>query len=171
MEHSQLSTLLAAAPLFATLNVRDRADAMQRFRPRAFRSGQSLLRAGDHGRELGVLLSGAALIQARRDDHAFTVERLEPGQLFGELAFFDPAATRSADVIGSADGLAAVLSFADYEVLLAQGHPAVEHIERAVLELVGHRIQATSARMAELLQANQRGDLFSTLRRIFGLRG
>lgn len=171
MEQSQLSAHLAAAPLLAGLPPDSRASALRRFRARPFAKGQSLLRAGDSGRELGVLLTGSALIQARRNDRAFTVEVLEPGQLFGELGFFDPAATRTADVVGSADGLAAVLSFADYEAMLAEGDPAVEHIERAVLELVGNRIQATSARMAELLQANQRGDLFSTLRRLFGLRG
>jgi CRP/FNR family transcriptional regulator len=171
MEQSQLSAHLAAAPLLSTLSPDARASAIQRFVARPFVKGQSLLRAGDQGRALGLLLTGSALIQARRDDRAFTVEVLEPGQLFGELAFFDPASARTADVIGSADGVAAMLSYTAYEAMLAEGDPAVEQIEKAVLELVGNRIQATSARMAELLQANQRGDLFSTIRRLFGLRG
>ena len=67
MEQSLLSAHLAAAPLLSTLSADARASAIQRFVARPFTKGQSLLRAGDQGREFGLLLTGSAFVRLRRN--------------------------------------------------------------------------------------------------------
>lgn len=152
------------------MGVQQRAAVAEHFVAHPFAAGEPIIRAGDAGRHLGVLLSGSAVVQARREDAAYTVELLQPGRIFGEVAFFDAQSPRTADIVGTTAGVAALLPYAAYAELVRQGSPAAEVLEKNVLDLLGHRIQATNDKLAELLEATRRGSFLETLRRLIGGR-
>jgi CRP-like cAMP-binding protein len=171
MQRTQFETLLKRSPLLAGVDPVAREQLSARFLAHPFQAGEPILRAGDPGRHLGVLLEGSALVQARRDDRAYTVELLETGRVFGEMAFFDPQSPRTADVVGTMAGVAALLPWSVYEELVRAGDPAAEVLERAVLDILSRRLASTNERLGELLEATRQGTFMSTLRRILGVRG
>jgi len=161
---------LKHSTLLAGMDAPTRDALVTRFVAFQFQPGEAIIRAGDAGRHLGVLIDGAAVVQARRDDQAFTVEHLEPGRVFGEIAFFDAQSPRTADIVGTSKGTAALLSFDVYAELVRLGDPGAEVLEKNVLDLLGRRIHATNEKLAELLEATRKGTFLDTLRRLIGGR-
>jgi CRP-like cAMP-binding protein len=170
MDASQFQTLLGRTPLLAGVAADARDGLLQAFLPHPFAAGEPIVRAGSEGRYLGVLVEGRALVQARREDHAWTVEVLEAGAVFGEISFFDAQQARTADVVGDTAGVAALLPYADYQHLVRVESPAAEVLEKRVLDLLAARIKVTDGKLAELLVANRQGTFRSALRRMFGGR-
>lgn len=170
MDRELFETLLGRTPLMAGMDTGARGDLVDRFVAHPFTAGEPILRAGSSGRHLGVVVEGRALVQARREARAFTVETLEAGAVFGEMAFFDGQLSRTADVIGATQGVAALLPFAEYQLLARDAHPAAEVLEKAILDLLAHRIQTTDDQLAALLSASRAGSFFPSLRRWFRSR-
>lgn len=81
-------------------------------------SGRTIVREGDEGDALFVLLSGTAEVQRGGE----TVATLGPGDYFGELALLDPA-PRAATVTASSDSELAVLGLRMFRVLLRELPP------------------------------------------------
>ncbi len=76
-------------------------------------AGRMIVRQGDDGDALFVVLSGSATVE-----HSGTpVARLDPGDYFGELALLDPA-PRAATVTATSDTELAVLGVRMFRVLL-----------------------------------------------------
>jgi len=171
MNQASFESALMRAPLLAGMATETRASIVTLFQPFSFDEGSPIVRAGDSGRYLGVLISGSAVVQARREERAFTVEFLEPGRIFGEIAFFDPQSPRTADIIGTAEGVAAMLAFQDYARLVEQESEAAAMLEKNVLDLLGRRIHATNETLGELLEATRRGTFLDSIRSFFGGRG
>lgn len=76
-------------------------------------SGRTIVKQGDEGDALFVLLSGTATV----DRDGSPVAELKSGDYFGELALLDPA-PRSATVTATADAELAVLGLRMFRVLL-----------------------------------------------------
>jgi len=170
MDRTTFEASLMRSPLLSGLDAESRASLVKRFVAFPFQAGEPIIRAGDAGRHLGVLIDGMAVVQARRQDRAFTVEMLEPGRVFGEIAFFDAQSPRTADIVGTTNGTAALLTFQSYAELVRLQDPGAAILEKNVLDLLGRRIQATNDKLAELLEATQRGTFLDTLRRLLGGR-
>ncbi len=170
MDRNHFETLLKRSPLLAGMDYSVRDTLASRFVQHPFLAGEPVIRAGDTGRHLGMLLEGNAIVQARRENQAYTVEILEPGRLFGEIAFFDAQSPRTADVIGTMPGVAALFPYRAYDELVRVGDPAAEVLEKNVVDILSKRIQATNERLAELLEATRQGTFLATLRRLFGVR-
>ena len=87
--------LLALVPLFKGLT----PDQLQRlsswFEVKHFNSGSSPVKAGSHGYAFFVLSKGR--VRVERDGQI--LEQLEPGAVFGEMAFFAPNSRRNAAVV------------------------------------------------------------------------
>lgn len=81
-------------------------------------AGRDVVRQGDQGDALFVLLSGTATVV--RDGE--TVAELTPGDYFGELALLDPA-PRAATVTATSDVELAVLGVRMFNVLLRELPP------------------------------------------------
>jgi CRP-like cAMP-binding protein len=81
-------------------------------------SGRTIVREGDDGDALFVLLSGTATVE--RD--GTIVGSLGPGDYFGELALLDPA-PRAATVTATSDTELAVLGVRMFRVLLREMPP------------------------------------------------
>ena len=92
---AKLEVQLAGVPLFSGLSseqLHDLATLVVRSREAA---GTPLMRRGERGDELVVLLDGS--VEVRRD--GATLATLGPGSYLGEIALIDDGAVRTADVV------------------------------------------------------------------------
>ena len=107
--------LLARVPMFASCS---RAELKALDGHATFRSvgvGRELVREGETGDELFILVDGTARVHRGGQ----IVDHLGPGDFFGELAVLDPA-PRNATVIATAELDLLVLSRAQFEAVLAK---------------------------------------------------
>jgi len=160
--------LLLRSPLLAGMDEASRQALALRFEVRPFSKDQMLMAAGSEGRELIEVLAGTADVHAVEGDHRFRVAVLEPGSLVGELAFFDSDAPRSAEVIGTSEGILAALPHTAYQALSVDRHPAAASLEKAIMAHTARRLRRTNQRLGMLLDAQRTGTLVDTLGRVFG---
>lgn len=106
---------LAAVPLFARCEPRDLRIVARHAEVATIEAATPLVRQGDGGDALFVLLTGSARVE--RD--GAEVGRLGPGDYFGELALLDPA-PRAATVTAVENCEVAVLSVRMFRVLLRE---------------------------------------------------
>lgn len=166
--HPDMIEMLIRSPLLADVSAEIRSDLALRFETRPFTSGQTLIADGAGGRALLEILTGTADVFVRERDHRYRVATLEPGGLVGEGAFFS-GTPRAADVIGSSEGIVAVLPWDAYMSLVQAGHPGAEAIERAVVAHLTRRVKETNARLSALLDAQRSGGLKNALSKFFGI--
>ncbi|MFW5926133.1 MAG: cyclic nucleotide-binding domain-containing protein [Myxococcota bacterium] len=104
MRERMLNNLLATAPLFRPLDRKQRLDLARRFNALDVAAGTELIREGDVGRGLYVLLHGEVDVSKRDGDEKVLLATLGPGDVFGEIALLqdEPAtATVTAAVNGT----------------------------------------------------------------------
>lgn len=171
MKRPLFDALLSRAPLLSGMDLASRDRLVPCFDPRPFSDADRILRAGSSGRVLGVLLEGHLEVQARDGDQVLTVDVLGPGDIFGEISFFDGQSPRTADVVGREDGLVALLPWNEYDALARLEDPAVEVLEKAILDLLARRIQRINGTLDELMLATRDGSWLGALRRFLGLGG
>jgi hypothetical protein len=85
-----------AVPFLEGLSEEERRHVLESGAVLACKPGDAILRAGDVGSELFVLLSG--LVAVRQSASVRPLAVFEPGQVFGEIAFIADI-TRTADVV------------------------------------------------------------------------
>ena len=168
MDRQTFESDLMRSPLFSGMDAESRAAIVPRFVAFSFRPDDPIVRAGDAGRHLGVVLHGTAIVQARRSGQAYTLAKLDAGQVFGEMAFFDSQSPRTADIIGTTHGTVALLPFHAYAEMVREQDPGAAFLEKNVLDLLGQRIRATNQTLAELLEATGPDSFLDTLRRWLG---
>lgn len=170
MQRAHFDALLLRTPLLAGMDLASRDRLVSQFVPHPFAAGERIVRAGDPGRHLAIVLDGTAAVHARTEDQAFKVDVVGPGEVFGEIAFFDAESPRTADVVAETDGLVALLPWGAYEALARAGDPAGEVLEKAVLDLLSRRIQRINDTLGEMLEATRDGSWLAALRRFIGVR-
>ena len=162
--------MLLRSPLLAHMDEEIRQDLALRFETRPFTAGQTLLAAGAEGRALIEILAGTADVFVRDGDHRYKVAQLEPGALAGEGAFF-AGTPRTADIVGSSEGIVAVMPWDAYITLVRDGKPSADALERAVLGHLTKRLAETNARLSALIDARQTDGFKSSFQRWFGFLG
>lgn len=128
----EIAERLATVPLFGRCDPRDLRIVARHAEVVSVADGTALVTQGDEGDALFVVLDGAAVVT--RDD--VEVERLGPGDHFGELALLDPA-PRSATVTAVTDCEVAVLSVRMLRVLLRE----VPQIAAELLAQLARRVR------------------------------
>jgi CRP-like cAMP-binding protein len=96
------------------------------------RAGKALVREGEFGRDLYVIVAGEALVT----QGGKRLSRLGPGDFFGELAFLDRS-RRSATVTARSDMRVMVLGPREFDVIVER-EPA---IAKRLLEAMARRIR------------------------------
>ena len=94
MSHPHVDEL-SQIPLFAGLSDDQLTELASKFDVETFEPGHPAIREGQHGYVFFVLAEGSARVEL--DGHV--VERLGPGSVFGEMAFFAQNSLRAATVI------------------------------------------------------------------------
>lgn len=158
---------LLRSQLMAHMTDAQRRDLALRFEVRPFSSGQVLIADGSDGRGLLEVLAGTAEVRVRDGDHSYRVATLEPGSIAGEAAFYS-GSSRGADVVGTSEGIVAVLPRTAYLSLLAQGSSAVDALDRTVMDHLAARVTQTNARLEAMLSARGNSSLLGALQSIIG---
>jgi CRP-like cAMP-binding protein len=165
--NSDMIEMLYRSPLLAEMDPKIRNDLALKFETRPFTAGQTLLSDGAGGRALMEILTGTADVFVREGDHRYRVATLEPGDLAGEQAFFT-GSPRAADMVGTSEGIVAVLTWEAYRSLAQTGHPGAALLELAVLASLKERVIQTNARLGVLVDAGQSDGLRAAFGRLIG---
>jgi CRP-like cAMP-binding protein len=140
-----LQNLLASARLFRPLDRRQRRDLARRFTAHEAAAGTPLVRRGEEGRGLFVVLSGAAEVwTTEADGDRVSLALLGPGEVFGEISLLH-ATTASANVTAAEDSTVLFLARAYFTRLVE----AVPEIAAYVQELGEERLMDTRLRLEE----------------------
>jgi len=140
--------VLAKMPLFGRLTERELLRVMQAVEVRVFEADQRVIKEGERGDELFIVLSGT--VRVSRGDHVLT--RLGAGEHFGEMALIR-SVPRSATVhaeAGSAELIA--IRRADFFEILRKEHELAVKMLWQFLGVLADRLDQTSG---ELRSAKQ----------------
>jgi cAMP-dependent protein kinase regulator len=88
-----LNNLLNTAPLFKTLDDDQRLDLMKRFLAFDAEPGTAMIREGEPGRGLFLVLRGEFEVTRDEGGHRQTVATLTPGDVFGEISLLNDEPT------------------------------------------------------------------------------
>lgn len=124
-------------PLFASVSKKGLRQIVSAASEVDVPAGTRLVAQGEHGRELYVILRGAAEVKVS----GRKVSELTPGDFFGELAFLHPA-PRSATVTARTDMRVMVLDSRSMEVIVER-EPA---IARRLMLAMAIRIRSNEGR-------------------------
>ena len=128
----------------ADLHEADQAVVLQYTQARLYAPGQLAVRRGEVDRSFFIISRGSFEVVVPADGEPKRVRVLEPGDLFGEVGFFD-GLPRSADVVALEESEALVLTQAAFQRLRLT-HPRLAL--RFVLDLgriLGERFRASDA--------------------------
>jgi serine/threonine protein phosphatase PrpC len=140
--------LLAKMPLFARLDDRELLRVMQSCEVRQYDDGQVVIREGDKGDELFIVLAGKVNVSRGGE----TLTRFGAGEHFGEMALIR-AVPRSATVNAEAGGAELiVIRRQDFFEILRNEHEIAVKMLWQFLGVLADRLDATSS---ELRHAKQ----------------
>jgi CRP/FNR family transcriptional regulator, cyclic AMP receptor protein len=128
----------------ADLHEADQAVVLQYTQARLYEPGEFAVRRGEVDRSFFIIARGSFEVLVPTDEGPERVRVLEPGDLFGEVGFFD-GLPRSADVVALEASEALVLTQAAFQRLRLT-HPRLAL--RFVLDLgriLGERFRASDA--------------------------
>lgn len=134
-----MRSALAAVPLFAALDERDRAELARCARLSAASAGEVVIERGDPAHSLFAVQRGKLKVVAPRPGgRDATLHILGPGDVFGEVALFQERG-RSARVTALEDALLIVLDRRDFMQLLSRSG----ELATRVLTLMARRLHDT----------------------------
>ncbi len=84
-----LHNLLATCPLFRPLDKKQRLDLVRRFTAHDVAAGVQIIREGEPGRGLFILLSGEVDVSKIDADSKVLLASLKPGDVFGEISLLE----------------------------------------------------------------------------------
>jgi CRP-like cAMP-binding protein len=151
--------VLAKMPLFARLSERELLRVMQVAEVRAFTPGQQVIKEGDRGDELFIVLSGK--VRVSRGEAVLTT--FGPGEHFGEMALIR-SVPRSATV--HADGASELIAIrrADFFEILRREHELAVKLLWQFLGVLADRLDQTSRDLkvarAELSAEDMTAEIF-----------
>ncbi len=138
---------LANMPLFSKLSERELLRVMQSVEARDFKDGEIVIREGDKGDELFIVLAGS--VRVTRGEQILT--RLGAGEHFGEMALIR-SVPRSATIIAEGGAELIAVRRSDFFEILRKEHEIAVKMLWQFLGVFADRLDATSS---ELRHAKQ----------------
>lgn len=124
MEHQQIVDTLKRVSLFSSLSPRFLNGIAKSCVEREFPAGETIVRQGNPGVGLFVIVSGTVkIVKTNEQGDRLELATHGPGEVIGEMAVLD-GATRTADVISLEDTSCLVLSSWDFRSFM-ESHPEV----------------------------------------------
>jgi PPM family protein phosphatase len=151
--------VLVKMPLFSRLNERELLRIMQVAEVRAFAPGDTVVREGDRGDELFIVLSGH--VQCVRNETVLT--EFDQGEHFGEMALIR-AMPRSATITATEASELIALHRADFFEILRKEHELAVKLLWQFLGVLADRLDQTSRDLSnaktELLAEDISAEIF-----------
>jgi signal transduction histidine kinase len=135
---------LRKIPLFADLSEEDLERLYQMAETVSFPAGQLVLREGDSGDSLFVVLTGELEVTKRQGSQDVLLALYKPGQFFGEMALLEQA-PRSASVRTLQESRLLVISQAAFQTLLSCSPAA----PLKILHTVTSRLRSTESALIQ----------------------
>lgn len=144
------SELLGSIPMFQGLGQDDLKALVSSVTERQFSAGQIIIRQGDPGTEMFIVVSGHVNIFLPGEaSRRLSLKDIARGEYFGELALFDDK-PRSASALATTDAVLLELTRATLSSYLAQRPRAAMNI----LETMAGRLRETNALLSERVTKN-----------------
>jgi serine/threonine protein phosphatase PrpC/CRP-like cAMP-binding protein len=134
--------ILAKMPMFSRLSDRELLRVMQAVQVQSFKADEVIIREGDKGEELYIVLDGR--VRVLRGEERLT--ELGQGEHFGEMALIR-AVPRSASVVSDGPSELLVMRRADFFNILRQEHEVAVKILWQFLGSLADRLDATSSEL------------------------
>lgn len=162
--------VLEGIDLFANLDPADREQLAQNMRLVRFGAGEPIIRQGEPGDSLFIIIKGDVLVSLSASGIDQSVTNLRPGDLFGEMSLLT-GEPRSATCSARSDVVCYVVDHRALKPLLSQRPQLAEHLSsvllsrQATLEKKGGELSARAA-----ARADHRNRLLGRIRSFFELR-
>lgn len=140
-----LSNLMATSPLFRPLDKKQRLDLVRGFSAHDLQAGTPMIREGEAGRGLFLLLGGEAHVSKVDGEERVLLATLKPGDVFGEIALINDEPT-TATVRAATQATVLFLSRERFQVLV----DAVPEIREYFEDLGEERLMDTHLTLDEL---------------------
>jgi CRP-like cAMP-binding protein len=163
------AALLQRIGLFNAFNADERAMLEQAMTEKALPQGATIVRQGEAGHSLLVLAEGVLDVLVEQDGETLTVDRMVPGDVFGEMSLLTGQA-RSATVVAATEAVVFEIEKEHLDPLLRQRPELVEGLARMMAQRQARN--AERGRAVELAgQPTPAGaeDLLGRLRQFFRL--
>ena len=149
--------VLRQAEIFHELTDDDMAALEPFLAARRLRAGDVLFQQGDAGATMVIVAEGALIARVRTAQGTDEeLNRMEPGEVAGEMAFIDPA-PRSATVVALTDAAVYELAHDAMAALRRDAPGAVSAMVGAVIRDVTRRLRRIDRRIEEELRTEPRG--------------
>jgi serine/threonine protein phosphatase PrpC/CRP-like cAMP-binding protein len=146
--------VLARMPLFARLGDRELLRVMQSVEVRTFADAEVVIREGDRGDELFIVLSGQVNVSRGGE----TLTRLGAGEHFGEMALIR-AVPRSATVTSDGGAELIVIRRTDFFEMLRSEHEIAVKMLWQFLGVLADRLDRTSSELHHAKQELSHSDI------------
>lgn len=127
-----LSTTMATHAIFRPFSAEQRRDLMEKFRSRMFKAGDVLVKEGNKGEGLYLLLTGALEVSKMRENQPFVIAELGTGDVFGEMSLLMNRPT-IATVTATKDSFVLRLAKKDFDELIMT-HPQILELVAQISE-------------------------------------
>jgi hypothetical protein len=155
----QKREVLARMPIFSRLTERELLRVMQAFEVREYKDGEYVIKEGDKGDELFIVLDGK--VRVSRGDQTLT--HLGPGEHVGEMALIR-SVPRSASVSAAGPAELIAIRRADFFEILRKEHEVAVKMLWQFLGVLADRLDATSRELhgakQELAAEDVTADIF-----------
>ncbi len=142
------TSVLRSVPLFAGLSPKHLESILAVSQTQVFPKDTRLFGQGDRGESLFLVLSGRVkAVLLAEDGRELILAIFGPGEIFGEMALFDPDERRTATVVTVETTTLLTLSGKEFMAMLGD-HPA---IAQSLLRTLTQRLKDSSSRIANLI--------------------
>jgi serine/threonine protein phosphatase PrpC len=146
--------VLAHMPLFARLTDRELLRVMQAVQVREFKDGEAVIREGDKGDELFIVLEGK--VRVSRGDQTLT--HLGPGEHVGEMALIR-SLPRSASVTAAGTAELIAIRRADFFEILRKEHEVAVKMLWQFLGVLADRLDQTNSELHNIKREHAAEDI------------
>ncbi len=140
MNAATRSGVLEGVPLFQRLTRTHRELIAGAMRVRDFVSGEMLLRQGDPGDAIMVVVEGGVSVRLNRSGGMVELAAVGPGAVLGEMALVT-GAPRNADAVATGRGRVLVLGALEFHALTAEIPELLDLLTEVVAERLGRAAQ------------------------------
>jgi CRP-like cAMP-binding protein len=122
----------------------ERVRLLSRAESRTYEANDPILREGEAHEEIYILISGTARIEKAIDKGLMLIDRVGPGEVFGEMSLLDGSPT-NADVIADVPAEVFVFHLGNIADLLEEDPVLASHLYHSLAVTMARRLRDRNA--------------------------